>query len=139
MWTCSLCNRSFKNDNQHHYCGDKTVGDFLAGKTDVTLALFDQLMLKLEEIGPVQLHATKSMIVIAASTRFAYIIQLGKSFIDIVIPFKEAFDDNLCFKKIALVPGTDDYNHHLRLMYPADLNEEVLNYFKKAYRHGKAI
>lgn len=139
MWTCSHCNRTFKHANQNHYCGDKTVADFLIGKTEVTLNLFEHLMAALEEIGPIKVYATKSMIVIAADVRFAYIIKLGKDFIDVVLPFKTVFEDNFCFRKIAQVPGSDDYNHHLRLMFPEDLNEEVVAYFKKAYANGKAL
>lgn len=139
MWTCNQCNRTFKHTNQTHYCGDKTIGDFLIGKTDLTLNLFEHLIAKFEEIGPIKVYATKSMIVIAAAVRFAYIIKLGKDFIDVVLPFKTAYENNLRFRKIAQVPGSDDYNHHLRLMFPEDLNEEVFDYLKKAYANGKAI
>ena len=139
MWTCQSCNRSFKNTNQAHYCGDKTVGDFLIGKSDVSLVLFDTLISKLEEFGPVKLHATKSMIVISAKIRFAYIINLGKTFIDVVLPFKALYEENLCFRKVALVPGSNDYNHHLRLMYSEDINQEVIHYLKKAYENGKNL
>ncbi|RZL66719.1 MAG: hypothetical protein EOO93_05150 [Pedobacter sp.] len=109
------------------------------GKTETALQLFDCLIAKLEEIGPIKLHATKSMIVISADVKFAYIITLGKTFIDIVLPFKEPFDDNFCFRKIGLVPGTNHYNHHLRLMLPEDMNEEVFDYLKKAYAEGKNL
>lgn len=139
MWTCNLCSRSFKHANQVHYCSDKTVGDFLTGKTDHALALFDSLVEKLNEIGPIKCHATKTMIVMAAEVRFAYIITIGKNFIDIVLPFKVPYQDNLCFRKIAKVPGSDDYNHHLRLMFGHDLNEEVVGYLKKAYANGKIL
>jgi hypothetical protein len=139
MWICSSCNRAFKHNNQAHYCGDKTIGDFLAGKSEFSLSLFDALIAQFNEIGPIQFYATKSMIVIAATVRFAYIINIGKNFVDLVLPFKIAYEDNLCFRKIALVPGSDDYNHHLRLMFVEDLNEEVISYLKKAYDNGKAI
>lgn len=139
MWNCPLCNRSFKHTNQTHYCGDRTVGDFLVGKTETAIELFNHLISKIEEIGPVQLHATKSMIVISAETRFAYVINLGKTFVDVVLPFKELYEDNLCFRKMAQVPGTNDFNHHLRIMFPEDINEEVTDYLKKAYANGKAV
>ncbi|WP_162618694.1 hypothetical protein [Pedobacter yulinensis] len=42
-----------------------------------------------------------------------------------------------CFRKIAQVPGTSDYNHHLRLLSADDLNEEVRTYLQKAYANGK--
>lgn len=139
MWICSLCNRSFKNNNQQHYCIDKTVGDFLIGKTETSLQLFEHLILKIEEIGPIQLHATKSMLIISADVGFAYITAMGKNFVDVVLPFKELFEDNFCFRKVALVPGSNDYNHHLRMMLAEDINEEVFNYLKRAYANGKKL
>lgn len=139
MWTCSLCHRSFKHNNQHHYCTDKTVSDFFAGKSETSLNLFDCIISKLEEFGAIKIHATKSMLVISAEVGFAYIIAMGKNFIDVVLPFKEPFEDNLCFRKIALVPGSNQYNHHLRIMLPEDINEEVLSYLKRAYGEGKNI
>lgn len=139
MWVCNLCNRSFKNNNQQHYCTDQSVGIFLAGKTETSISLFDHLISKFNEIGPIQLHATKSMIVISADIAFAYVIALGKNFVEVVLPFKEHFEDNLCFRKIALVPGSNDYNHHLRMVLPEDLNEEVFDYLKKAYANGKKL
>lgn len=79
------------------------------------------------------------MIAIASDHRFAYIISFGKTFVDVVLPFKEPFEENLCFRKIALVPGSKDYNHHLRIMYPDDINEEVFGYLQKAYANGKNL
>ena len=139
MWTCSFCNRSFNLQNQHHYCGDETVAHFLRGKSETALILFDQLISSFEEIGPIKLHATKSMIVISSNKGFAYITQFGKNFMDVVMPFKELYEDNLCFRKMVLVPGSDDYNHHLRLMHTNDVNEEVIYYLKKAYANGKNL
>lgn len=139
MWECHLCNRIFKNNHQAHFCADKTVGDFLTGKSDSSLALFDYFILRLEEIGPVKLYATKSMIVIAADTGFAYVINLGKNHIDVVLPYNEQYEDNLCFRKIAQVPGSNKYNHHLRIIYKEDINDEVFGFMKKAYANGKNV
>lgn len=139
MWTCKQCNRTFKNLNQAHYCSDQTVRDFLANKSSTALALFDQFLCKTEEFGPVKVHATKSMLVFSSTFKFAYVINFGKVFMDVVLIFDQPFHDNLCFRKITQVPGANDYNHHLRIMYPEDFNDEVLDFLKKAYHNGKNI
>lgn len=136
MWTCPLCNQSFVNTNQVHSCRDKELADFLNGKTQHTIDLFNHLVREFQQIGGIQLHPAKSMISIAARTRFAYVIQLGKNFIDVVFPFREAYTDNLCFNKIKPVPGSSDYNHHLRIYFIDDLNDEVRKYMKLAYERG---
>lgn len=32
MWICPKCGRSFKNENQQHYCGDKpkSIDEYIA-------------------------------------------------------------------------------------------------------------
>ena len=87
-------------------------------------------------MGNITVHPTKSMIAIAGKTRMAYIIQLGKNFMDIVFPFKQAYADNLCFVKIKRVPGSDDYNHHFRMCFKEDINEEIKYYMKLALENS---
>lgn len=136
MWICPLCDLEFVNTNQVHSCRDRELADFLKGKPDHTVELFDHLVMEYKQIGDVKVHPTKSMISFAARTRFAYIIQLGKAFIDVVFPFKQAYEGNLCFNKIKPVPGSDDYNHHLRIYFKEDINDEVRMYMKLAYQNG---
>ena len=76
------------------------------------------------------------MIAIASKTRIAYVIQLGKNFMDVVFPFDKPYPDNLCFRKIAQVPGQQQFNHHFRMMNTEDLNAEIKNFMKLAYTLG---
>jgi hypothetical protein len=76
------------------------------------------------------------MIGFAATTRIAYVIKLGKNFMDVVFPFNKPYPDNLCFHKIAQVPGSQQFNHHFRMMNTEDLNEEVISFMKLAYKEG---
>lgn len=116
---------------------DKATADFLQNKSATSIALFRQLTATLLKIGNVEYHAGKTMIAFSGRINFAYVIQMGKDFIDVVLPFKQPYEDNLCFRKIKAVPGSDDYNHHLRIYHPDDLNEEVISYLKIAYENGK--
>src|SRR6185312_6549268 len=136
MWICPLCSQEFVNTNQVHSCRDKELSDFLSGKPPHTVELFDHFVTEYRQIGDVKINAAKSMISFAARTRFAYVIQLGKNFVDVVFPFKQAYTDNLCFNKIKPVPGSNDYNHHLRLFFKEDINDEVKMYMKMAYEDG---
>ena len=136
MWTCPLCGQQFVNNNQLHSCNDKTLADYLTGKTAHTISLFWHFVQKFQEIGNVTIHPTKSMIAFAAKTRIAYVTRLGRDFVDVTFPFNKAYADNLCFHKIAQVPGTKQYNHHFRMQHKDDVNEEVLYYMKLAYEEG---
>jgi hypothetical protein len=60
---------------------------------------------------------------------------IGQNFIHVVFPFKKPYPDNLCFQKIAQVPGDNSqYNHHFRMLYKEDVNEGVIWFMRLAYR-----
>jgi len=132
MWTCPICNQKFVRNNQSHSCKDKELSDFLAGKSEHTIGLFWNFIEAYQQIGKITVHPTKSMIAIAAKTRVAYITRLGKDFMDVTFPFDRPYTDNLCFTKIAQVPGTSQYNHHFRMMNVGDINKEVKKFMKLA-------
>lgn len=136
MWTCPRCNRKFLNTHQVHSCLDKNLDDFLRGKTPHTTELFHWFIKEYQAMGDISVHPTKSMIVIVSTTRLAYIIQLGKIYMDVVFPFKEPYIDNYCFVKIKQVPGTNDYNHHFRMCFKEDINEEVKFYMNLTLRRA---
>jgi hypothetical protein len=117
---------------------EKTLDDFLNGKSPHTLALFDHFVEEYKQIGKVTLHPAKTMIGIATPRkRIAYVIQLGKDFIHVVFPFEKPYPDNLCFQKIAQVPGdAKQFNHHFRMYAKEDVNKEVLRFMKLAYQLG---
>jgi hypothetical protein len=109
--------------------------DFLAGKSEHTLMLFNHFVNQFKKVGDITLHPAKTMIGIAnAHKRIAWITQLGKNFIHVVFPFKQEYPDNLCFQKIAQVPGDAyQFNHHFRMLNPDDVNDEVFYFMRIAY------
>lgn len=113
---------------------DYYISDFTDGKSDHTLALLNRFITKFNTIGKVDVMPLKTMIGLDNGTkRIAYITQLGKNFIHVVFPFKEEYPDNLCFQKIAQVPGQQQFNHHFRMLDPDDVNDEVMGFMKLAY------
>ena len=137
MWECPECHQKFIYENVRHSCNDKQLEDYLEGKSDHVIDLFNYFVEELLKIGPFALHPSKSRIAFAADIRFGYVHRLGKDFVDVVFQFRESFDDNFCFYKIANVPGSNVYNHYIRLKHKDDINEEVTKYMKLAYDIGK--
>lgn len=110
------------------------ISSFLAGKSDYTLDLFNHFVSEFEKCGTITLEATKTMIGISNDRkRIAWVIQLGKNFIHVVFPFQKAHD-NLCFQKVAQVPGSNQFNHHFRMLFEEDVNEEVIGFMKMALK-----
>jgi hypothetical protein len=113
---------------------------FLTGKPEYTLMLFHHFVNEFQKVGPITLHPAKTMIGIANShKRVAWITALGKNFIHVVFPFKQPYPDNLCFQKIAQVPGDTQFNHHFRMLQKDDVNDEVLEFMKLAYDDEQSV
>jgi hypothetical protein len=111
------------------------ISPFLTGKSEHTLMLFNHFVNQFKKVGDITLHPAKTMIGIAnGHKRIVWITQLGKNFIHVVFPFKQEYPDNLCFQKIAQVPGDAyQFNHHFRMLNPDDVNDEVLDFMRIAY------
>ena len=114
---------------------ERELQHFFEGKSEITLTLFDHFINEFKRVGPVTVHPAKTMIGIANShKRVAWITAFGKNFIHVVFPFKQPYPDNLCFQKIAPVPGdAHQFNHHFRMLQKEDVNEEVIEFIKLAY------
>jgi hypothetical protein len=107
---------------------------FLTGKSETSLALFDHFVNEFTKLAPITLHPAKTMISISnGNKRIAWVTQFGKSFLHVVFPFRQPYNDNLCFQKIAQVPDDNkQYNHHFRMLQTDDVNDEVREFMKKA-------
>jgi hypothetical protein len=136
MWTCPECDQKFVKNNHPHSCNERTVGDFLEGKSAHTTELFHFFIDEYKKLGDFVLHPAKSRIAFAAKIRFGYIHRLGKDFLDVVLTFDKPHSENLCFYRIGEVPGGKYYQHYLRLLRKEDLNEEIKKYMKLALDAG---
>ena len=107
-------------------------------KTEISRALYKHFINEFHKVGKIEVIPAKTMIGIATSRkRIAYITQFGKNFIHVVFPFETSYSDNLCFQKIAQVPGdAKQFNHHFRMLANEDVNTEVKKYMKLAYKLG---
>ena len=137
MWTCPSCNQKFLKQNHSHSCNERTVEDFLKGKSEHVIGLFHHFISEYRKLGDFVLHPARSRIAFAAKIRFGYIHRLGRDYIDVVLTFNEAHEDNLCFYRIGEVPGGKYYQHYLRLYRLEDINEEVRAYMQMALDRGR--
>ena len=79
----------------------------------------------------ISIHPAKTMIGISnGKKRVAYITRLGRNFILVNFMFDQPYRDNLCFERIAQVPGFDQFNHYFRMFETDDVNEEVMEFMR---------
>jgi len=136
MWKCPICGQNFIHKNKVHSCNEKTVDDFLRGKSELSIGLYHHFISAYKKLGNFELHPARARIGFARKIRFGYIKYIGRDFVDIALTFEKAYADNLCFYRIGEVSGGKIYQHYLRIMYPDDINEEVLKFMKMAMDYG---
>lgn len=53
MWQCPKCQRTFKNENQHHYCGEvNSVDQYIAQQAAEIRPLLDAIRREIREAAP---------------------------------------------------------------------------------------
>jgi hypothetical protein len=114
-----------------------TLSEFLRGKSPKSIDLFNHFLSEFKKIGSVTVHPAATMIGIATTRkRIAYVTQFGNSFLHVVFPFEHPHEDNMCFQKIAQVPGQKQFNHHFRMLSNDDVNTEVKKFMRQAFEAG---
>lgn len=132
MWTCPKCQQQFVNTNQWHSCGENSLDQFLEGKTEVALELYDALLTEFRGIGKFVLHPAKSRIALNNRMRFASINRLGKDFLNGHLVLRDRYDETSCFHKIDSVTK-NAHVHHFKLVTSDDITEELKSFMKVAY------
>ncbi len=135
MWTCPKCRQKFVNTNQWHSCGQNTLENFLANKTEKTIELYNHIIKEFRAIGDFELHPAKTRIALNKKMRFASINRLGKDFLDGHLVLTKRFDKTLCFHRIEVVTARACV-HHFRLCTKDDLTDELKEYMRMAYEVG---
>jgi hypothetical protein len=108
---------------------------FLKGKPAFATELYNHFISEYKKIGKIEPIPAKTMLgIFNGQKRIAYVTQFGKNFLHIVFMFPQEFTDNLCFQKIAQVPGQNQFNHHFRMLGKEDINPEVKKFMRMALK-----
>lgn len=123
MWTCPKCNQKFYNRNQSHSCGKFLIADFLSGKTDKAVGLFNSFLKQYRHIGEFELHPVKTRVALLTGLRFASINKLGRDYLDGHLVLTEEFHKPKIFYK---VNNLNDrfFVHHFRIYHAWDISAE---------------
>ena len=135
MWTCPKCGHKFYNKNQSHSCGNYTVDNFLKGKTQKTIDLFNYFISEYKRIGDFEIHPVKTRVALLTKMRFCSINKAGKDFIYVHFVLTKPYKDNLCFDRIDNLANRF-FVHHSKIYNKADINSELKKFMRLAYDIG---
>ena len=135
LWTCPKCGAQYFQKNLWHSCQKYTVEEFLEGKSERSIQLYNYFLNEYKKIGPIILHPLKSRIAFMVKVRFSGVNKLGKDFIEGAFWLKEKFVSDK-FYKIEYIPK-DNFIHRFRIYSESDIDKEFLKYMKMAYFIGE--
>ena len=135
LWQCPTCKRKFAKRNQWHSCKPVAVEAHFTGKPARLKALFEELVAKLKQFGPVRIDAVKSSINLASTYHFGGVRVLQDS-LHVGFVIARPLTHERIRRSQQLGPST--YGHAMHLTRKEDLDAELLAWLEEAYNRSTA-
>jgi hypothetical protein len=134
LWKCPKCGERFTGRNMWHSCGEFSLEELFQRSEPQVLKLFREFARLVRACGPVHMIPQKTRVVFQVRMRFAGAIPRKSSLIcHFILPRKI---ESRRFHKIETF-SPRCHAHYLRVAEKADLDRNVLNWLKDAYRVGE--
>ena len=134
LWRCPKCDRPFANRNQSHSCGRYSVEDFLADKSEYSIALFNRFRQMIESCGPVILAPAKTRVGFQVKMIFASVNKLIDDGLFAHVVLARRFEHPR-FTKVESFSARNHANN-FRIQTLGELDDEVLEWMLESYKVG---
>ena len=130
LWQCPRCGRLFAKRNQSHACVSYSIDDHFRSKPDSLREVFDLLLAKISQFGPVRTDAVKSAINLAKNYHFVMIYVLRDS-----LKLEFALGRELKSERIIHTQklGVNRYTYYVKLANKEDIDDQMLSWLKESY------
>ena len=135
LWRCGNCDRPFANKNQSHSCGRYTVEAFLSGKPRNAVELYNRFLDVAQSCGPVLIAPAKTRIGLQVRMIFAAVNKLSEQGLDAHVVLARRLEHPR-FRRIEEISPINCV-HHFRVKSVEEIDEEVAEWLREAYRVGK--
>ena len=134
LWRCPSCGRRFANRNQTPTCAKLDLAHHFVNRPPEVRKLYDELVTKLQRLGP--------LTVLPEKTRIAF--QVRMSFAQ-VTPRRDGLDGHAVLARRLEHPqvhkietfSARNHVHYFRLRSAADLTPELMELLREAYAVGE--
>jgi hypothetical protein len=130
LWACPRCGREFAKRNQWHSCLAYDVDGHFAGKDPRLREIFDLLVAKMEEFGPLRFDAVRRTINLIARHHLGG-VEVQKKALRLGFLHDEPLESER-FVRVARL-GPHRVGHTVKLHSVDDVDDELLGWLKKAY------
>jgi hypothetical protein len=134
LWMCPKCDRQFVNLNMPHSCGPYSVQQFLAGKSPTAVSLYEHFSALIHNCGPVKIAPAKTRIGFQVRMIFAAVNKLNDQGLDAHVVLTRHLKSPR-FRRIEMMTPRC-YVHHFKIESLGELDEEVEEWLREAYRVG---
>lgn len=129
-WTCTHCERVFKNTNQSHACGTFNLEDHFERREGWLRDLYQEVLNVFEAIGPYTVDPVEGAILLKKKTAFCS-VKIMKDCIQLSFRLAEKHDYFPIHKVVAL--SKNSWHHSVRIDEKDDLDEQLISWLKEAY------
>lgn len=133
-WQCPDCGRSFKQRTREHSCDTTSLETHLAKTSAPVREAFAEVLRVLDEAGPYDVVAVKTMVVLRARSNFGG-VTFTKVRLDLGFFLDEEIRDPRLHKTERI--SARKIAHHLYLGSKEDVDETVRGWLRQA--HGLAV
>lgn len=134
LWKCPICERPFANINQSHFCSRYSLREHLAGKTPHAVKLFREFTKLVKRCGRVRVIAEKTRIAFQVRMSFAAVSLRRDRIVGHVVLARRL--ESPRFTKVETI-SPRNHVHSFRFTSLAEMDDEVLNWLREAYRVGQ--
>lgn len=134
LWTCPSCQKRFVTRNMWHSCGNHSVEQFMAGKSQTAWEFWNRLQEMVARCGPYSIVANKTRIGFMVRVRFAGISAVSDRGMSLGFWLKEQLASPR-FRKVEHVGGRD-WIYSLRIKSLDELDDELQCWLCMAYDVG---
>ena len=135
MWTCSVCNRSFRNRNQSHSCMNLTIDHLLENKTSEIIDICMIFIEKAEGDKDIRVSLVKNAILFAVKSIF-FVLKPKSTHVDVALLLNVQKQEFPVYK-IIKVYGSQ-FAHFIKTETRQEVDEQLINCFHLACSQNKS-
>lgn len=129
-WTCSRCNRSFRNTNQSHSCVIRKAESLFEGKDATLWAVYQKLLSHLKNLEGLNISPVKNAILFSVKTNFLA-VKPKINWLDIEFISYLKIDEFPIHKSIRV--SKSKYANFIRLENTSNIDQQLIGWLKEAY------
>ena len=129
-WSCPRCGRSFHRKDQPHSCELRDIESHFTGKSDHLRPLYELLVGRIRDFGPVKISPVKNAIIISAKTTFLA-IKPRRGHLELEFLLDHPVEDFPITQSVRA--SMNRYAHFIKVDRREDINDQLMDWLLQSY------